>query len=290
MKSELIGILLPSKNRLADLILTLIFTSLKCPKGYEARFYICANYDNWILTIFKLVFKFKANFINEKELEWKGMIGAYNYSYQLAVKDGAQWVILWADDIIPEKHSWLIDLTEYLENVSFEFGIFSSDEGHHQSFFGWNIFGGYPCAHFFIAKTKTLPGYILSPKLSAFCGDNEVVIKRIKEGKTISLIPIRIFHQHTLNPTRSTNINNYEKDLKRLYELHPELTGKLDNVVLRGIVSDENSYFVPDENAAINYSSAISCLPIDNFKKVAYRPKYSYRNNIWNIRKILNKN
>jgi hypothetical protein len=115
-------------------------------------------------------------------------------------------------------------------------------------------------------------------------------IKRIKEGKTISLIPIRIFHQHTLNPTRSTNINNYEKDLKRLYELHPELTGKLDNVVLRGIVSDENSYFVPDENAAINYSSAISCLPIDNFKKVAYRPKYSYRNNIWNIRKILNKN
>jgi hypothetical protein len=218
------------------------------------------------------------------------MIGAYNYSYQLAAKDGAQWVILWADDIIPEKHSWLIDLTSYLKNVNFEFGIFSSDEGNHQSFYGWNIFGGYPCAHFFIAKTKTLPGYILTPKLSAFCGDNEVVIKRIKEGKTISLIPIRIFHQHTLNPTRLANMHNYEKDLKRLYELHPELTGKLDNVVLRGIVSDENSYFVPDENAAINYSSAISCLPIDNFKKVAYRPKYSYRSNIWNIRKILNKN
>jgi hypothetical protein len=289
-KSELIAILLPSKKRVTDLLITAFFTSLNCPSGYKAKFFICANYSKLKLFFLKIVLFKKALFIDERKLPWKGMIGAYNYAFELAKSKKAKYVILWADDLIPEKHNWLHEVIKIIQKKNMTFGIFSSDEGHHAGFYGWNIFGGYPCAHFFVAETDLMPGYLVNPKLNAYVADNEIAVDRVKKGFQVYLLPIRVFHQHTLNPTRTSNIGNYEKDLKIMYELHADLTGKLDNVVLRGNVSDGNSCFVPDQNKEIIYSKEVDCLKIDEFKKVAYRPQYSYRSKIWNIRKILNKN
>jgi hypothetical protein len=151
-----VALLLPSKGRFFDLFLTLLFVPTRAPAGYACKFFVCANYSKFELKILRLLFGRKANFIDERGLPWKGMVGAYNYAFDYASKMNTTWVALWADDLLPAKRNWLAQLLPIIDNDSFQMGIFSSDEGYHPGYFGWNIEAGSPCAHFYIARIEAL--------------------------------------------------------------------------------------------------------------------------------------
>lgn len=265
----LLALLLPSKGRWLDLVLTLLLTPLCRPDGVRVRFFVCSNYGSIPLLLLRLLFFSRATFIDERKLAWSGMTGAYNHAFNRAVKAGAQWVALWADDLLPERKDWLNKLQGILRSPGFRFGVFSSDEGNHKGGFGWNVFGGYPCAHFFVARVDSMPGYMLSPKLRAYVSDNEMAISRIKAGIPVDFIPVRVIHQPTANATRSGNSPNYLADLQRFYEIHPELRGRLDGVVLHGNLRDGQSAFVPDKGAMVRFSKELPKLDIDAFLRVA---------------------
>lgn len=266
-KSEqLLALLLPSKGRFIDLILTLLMTSLKSPKGFRAHFVVCANYSSFHLAILRSLFRDRATFIDERNLKWLGMTGAYNYALEEAAKIGARWVALWADDLLPESPLWLEDLFSAISRPAFHFGIFSSDEGNHKAHFGWNVFAGYPCAHFFVALIDALPGFMLNPKLRAYVGDNEIVVNRTKNGVPIDLLPIRVIHQPTPNMLRSSNSSSYKTDLETVYQIHPELAGKLDAIVLRGDTSNVNCRFIVDNGQQIRFGKNTMTLSISEFK------------------------
>ena len=265
-KSEqLLALLLPSKGRFVDLILTLSMTSLKAPKGFRAHFVVCANYSSFHLAILRSLFRDRATFIDERNLKWLGMTGAYNYALEEATKIGARWAALWADDLLPESSLWLDDLFSAISQPAFHFGIFSSDEGNHKGHFGWNVFAGYPCAHFFVALIEAMPGFMLNPKLRAYVSDNEIVINRTKNGIPIDLLPIRVIHQPTLNMLRSSNSSSYKTDLETVYRIHPELAGKLDAIVLRGDTSDANCRFIADKGQQIRFDKNTVTLTISEF-------------------------
>lgn len=266
---KLLALLLPSKGRFLDLILTLWLTSLKVPRGYRVRFVVCANYSTAQLAILRILFSRRATIIDERNLEWRGMIGAYNYALDAAGKMGAHWVALWADDLLPAKDSWLDELFGIISGADLQFGIFSSDEGNHQGRFGWNVFAGYPCAHFFVARLDALPGHLLNPALSAYVGDNEIVISRTKKGVPIDLLPIKVVHQPTANRTRQTNASAYKADLDRFYQIHPELQGKLDAIVLRGDVANQECSFIVDEGKTIRFCDSTRRLGTAEFSMVA---------------------
>ena len=265
-KSEqLLALLLPSKGRFVDLILTLSMTSLKAPKGFRAYFVVCANYNSFQLALLRAFFRGRATFIDERNLKWLGMIGAYNYAFEAAKKNGARWVALWADDLLPESPLWLDELFSAISQPEFNFGIFSSDEGNHKGHFGWNVFAGYPCAHFFVALIEAMPGFLLNPKIRAYVGDNEIVINRTKKGIPIDLLPIRVIHQPTANMLRSSNAISYKNDLDAVYQIHPELAGKLDAIVLRGDTSDANCRFIADKGQQIRFDKNTATLSISEF-------------------------
>lgn len=266
-----LALLLPSKGRLVDLLLTLALVPLRPPRGLKTRFFVCANYPTWQLFLLKVIFWTRATFLDERRLPASGMTGAYNHAYDLARVSGADWVALWADDLLPERNDWLRRLWPILTSPGFHFGIFSSDEGHHKGRWGWNIFAGYPCAHFFVARTNALPGYMLTPKLRAYVSDNEIAIGRIKSGVPVHLVPVKVIHQPTTNPTRSANTPNYLQDLHRFYDLHPELRGKLDGVVLKGDVRDGSSAFIPDRGEVVRFNQATLGLSLDTFLNEAPR-------------------
>lgn len=248
---KLVALLLPSKGRIIDLVLTIFFTSLKAPDGLRVRFFIVANYNSIQLYFLKFFFSRHATFVDERIISKRGVNGAYNYAFEEAKKHGASWVVLWADDLIPESKSWLSELNFYLSKKDFCFGIFSTDEGNHKGFFGWNIQAGYPCAHFFVASVNSLPDYLLNPALIGFTGDNEIAISTAKKNIPIELLPIKVIHQPTANSTRSSRSGLLRSDLDTLYLLHPELLGQLDEIVMNGNLTDKNFRIIKDEGLAI---------------------------------------
>lgn len=279
-KSEqLLALLLPSKGRLIDLILTLSMTPLKAPVGFRAHFVVCANYTSFQLSILRVLFGDRAIFIDERNLKWRGMIGAYNYAFETAAEIGARWVALWADDLLPESACWLDELFPAISQPAFKFGIFASDEGGHKARFGWNVFAGYPCAHFFVALSEALPGFLLNPKLRAYVGDNEIVISRTKGGIPIDLLPIRVIHQPTMNLLRKTNTSGYKTDLEIVYQIHPELAGKLDAIVLRGEATDVNCRFIVDKGQQIRFDVNTASLTINEFENASpyFTQRFSHK-------------
>lgn len=266
---KLLALLLPSKGRFLDLLLTLSLTPVNAPKGFKVHFVVCANYHSLQLVFLRSLFPNRLTVIDERSLEWRGMAGAYNYALGEATKMGARWVALWADDLLPERNSWLRELFSAISDPTFRFGIFSSDEGNHHGRFGWNVFAGYPCAHFYVACVDSLPGYVLNPKLRAYVGDNEIAINRTKADIPIDLLPIRVIHQPTANKTRAANASAYKIDLETLYEIHPELCGRLDAVVLHGNVSDPNCRFIVDINQQLRFDKSTPHLKIEDFMATA---------------------
>ena len=250
-----LALLLPSKARLFDLVLTIYFTPLNSPKNLKVRFFIVANYNLIQLYFLKLMFSRHATFIDERSLEMRGVNGAYNHAFDAAKKSGAHWVALWADDLLPEKNNWLFELNNYLLNKNFHFGIFSTDEGNHHGYFGWNIMSGYPCAHFFIASVNSMPDYLLNPAFKGFVGDNEIAISASKKNVAIKFIPIKVIHQPTINTTRLSRSKLLKSDLDMLYVLHPELNGRLDEIIINGNLEDNNFKFVSDNGLQIIFDA-----------------------------------
>lgn len=258
-------------GRCLDVALTLAFTSLRTPTGYRCRFYVCANYPSWQFLLLRVLFFSRASFIDERRLDKKGMVNAYNHAFERAVDDGCEWVALWADDLLPERRDWLMILFPFLTAKQFKFGIFSSDEGGHKRSFGWNVFSGVPCAHFYVAKADALPGHLLNPRLKAYVGDNEICASLLKRQIEIDLLPVRVIHQPTFNATRSGNVPHVAADLNTVYELHPDLRGRLDPIVLRGDLDNPICRFVPDEDHLRRFGVDAEPLPIDAFTDRARR-------------------
>ncbi|KAB2919900.1 MAG: hypothetical protein F9K29_03285 [Hyphomicrobiaceae bacterium] len=276
---ELLALLLPSKGRLLDLLLTLSLVPLKAQKGYRVHFVVCANYNPAQLALLRRLFSARATFIDEGKLEPRGMTGAYNYALEEAIRKGARWVALWADDLLPEKRAWLDQLFPVIADAGFRFGIFSSDEGNHKGHFGWNVFADFPCAHFFVARVEALPGYMLNPGLRAYVSDNEIAISRVKAGVPVDLLPVRVIHQPTFNQTRTANSPAYRSDLEKFYQIHPELRGRLDPIVLHADVADANCRFVVDDGRVLRFGDSTPRLGIEEFKAAApfAAPRFSLR-------------
>ncbi len=274
---KLLGLILPSKGRFVDLLLTLIFTPLESSFPLKVHFFVCANYNNIQLKLLRTFFSNKATFINERNLKWSGVSGAYNYGFDEAIKKNATWVALWADDLLPENKFWLNALYQQISQEDFRFGIFSSDEGCHKKQFGWNIYAGYPCAHFFIAKINSLPGYLLNPKFRSHLADNEIAISRIKDGIQITLLNVRVIHQPTLNNTRKENTVAYKTGLKTIYELHPELQGRLDDAVFNTPDLNQNCRYIVDNKESLLFSDHLITHSMKDFKLLAPKHVLSYK-------------
>lgn len=275
IKQQQLSLLLPSKGRFLDLILTLLFTKTVTSPQYAVKFIICANYNSFQIALLRILFSSRALVIDERKEPAGSMIGAYNLAFEYAKKEQSTWVALWADDLLPASKQWLSALKHETSAPDFKFGIFSSDEGGHKSKYGWNIFAGYPCAHFYIARIDALPGYLLNPKLSAYVGDNEIVIDRVKSKVDVRLLSIKVVHQPTINTTRKRNAQAYANDLQKVYALHPELTGRLDSIVLNGTLSTSDSAFVVDQGKTIVFSKETQTLPYAEF--ISQSPPVQHR-------------
>lgn len=270
-----LSLLLPSKGRFLDLILTLLFTRTVRSPEFSVKFVICANYNRFQIALLRTFFASRALVIDERKEPAGSMIGAYNLAFEYARKAQYTWVALWADDLLPASNQWLSALVQEITAPDFKLGIFSSDEGGHKGKYGWNIFAGYPCAHFYIARTDALPGYLLNPKLSAYVGDNEIVIDRIKAKIDIKLLSIKVVHQPTINSTRKRNAQAYANDLQKMYAMHPELTGRLDSIVLNGNLSTGDSTFVADQGKTTIFSHDTPTLPYAEF--ISQSPEVQHR-------------
>ena len=236
----MIALLLPSYRRFRDL-----FTALSnTPVSPDCKFIVVANYPDEQLSFLKRLFSKKALFIDERPYGKGGCYKAYNLAFNLARSEGYEYVALWADDLMPQKNDWLKEVDELFISPGYLFGIFSTDECHKRRF-GWNFFGGIPCAHFFIAKTRVLGDYFLNPELNSYVGDNEICVRMMKRNIDITLLPVRLDHNPTENWIRSNNSKYYAIDVATFNRIHPELNGLLDDVVLKGDYSS-NGAFVAD--------------------------------------------
>ena len=285
-----LALLLPSKGRFVDLVLTLALTPMQAKGGVTPRFVVCANYASWQLALLRFFFSARARFIDERTQSHKGMIGAYNCAYAHASAGGAAWVALWADDLLPYQKDWLEKLAPTLKDDDFHFGIFSSDEGNHPGHYGYNVFGGYPCAHFYVARTDSLPGHLLNPAFRAYTGDDEIAIDTVKRGQPVTFLPVRVIHQPTSNSTRTANAASYQADLDVLYGLHPDMAGKLDAAVLRGDVRDENCAFVPETDTPLTFTPGMAdALPYERFAAQTQKEKLpAFFGFIWGVRRLWN--
>jgi hypothetical protein len=263
----LLSLILPSKGRFLDLLLTLIFTSLKSHYNYKVKFIIVANYNNFQIIILKLFFSHRAFIIDERGTAIRGLTSAYNYGFDFAKNNNTKWIALWADDLLPHNSNWLDELFLFITESDFQFGIFSSDEGYHKGRYGYNIVAGYPCAHFYVACIDSLPGYMLNPSFQNYLADNEIAISRIKQNISISLLPIKLHHQATINSTRVTSVRSLKKDLACLSIIHPELSNKLDSIILNGDVNNSNFKFIldSDTNKVIKFQSDMKTLSYPDF-------------------------
>ena len=236
----MIALLLPSYRRFRDLFVTLSNT----PLAEGCKFVVVANYPDEHLSFLKKLFPKKAIFIDERQYGKGGMIKAYNIAFEFVKQNGFRYAALWADDLMPQKADWLKEVDELFIKPGHRFGIFSSDECH-KNHFGWNFFNGIPNAHFFIAEISALGDYFLRPELNAYVGDYEVCVRMKRKNIPMTLLPVRLDHHHTPNPTREKNNPYYAKDLEIFNQLYPEMAGVMDDVVLKGDYAS-NGQFVVD--------------------------------------------
>jgi len=241
-----IALLLPSYNRIADIINVIKNTEL----SDNIKFIVTANYTDDNFKKITDMFGDKIFIVDERKYGKGGMIKAYNLAFFLAKKLKFDYVALWADDIFPMKTDWHIELNRMIDKYNFDFGIFSTDECH-KKIFGWNFFNRIPNAHFFIAKTSVLGDFFLNPSLNAYVGDYEVCIRMIKKNVKMTLIPIKINHYPTANETRGNNSQYYNYDINIFNLLYPEYEGVMDNVVLYGDYNSNGS-FILDNNEILN--------------------------------------
>ncbi len=226
---SVVALLLPSYRRFKDLFITL----WKTPLSSQYRFIVTANYNDLQLAILRRIFSEKAVFIDERPYGKSGMIRAYNIAFDWARQNGYRYAALWADDIMPQKNNWHEEVDELFIKSGHVFGIFSTDECHKKRF-GWNFFGGVPNAHFFIADVTVLGNFFLNPALNAYVGDYEVCVRMKDNNVNMILLPVRLDHNHTQNPTRIKNSKYYSIDLRKFNELYPHLAGIMDDVVVKG--------------------------------------------------------
>lgn len=257
----LIALLLPSYRRFRDL-----FTALSnTPVSPDCKFIVVANYPDEQLSFLKRLFSKKALFIDERPYGKGGMIKAYNIAYEFARENGFKYAALWADDLMPQKTDWLKEIDELFVRPGHLFGIFSTDECH-KKHFGWNFFNGTPNAHFFIADISVLGDYFLRPELNAYVGDYEVCVRMAKKNIPMTLLPVRLNHNHTPNPTREKNNQYYAKDLEIFNRLHPELAGVMDDVVLKGDYAS-NGTFIVDSGKLFHTNDQLNFKSYSDFLK-----------------------
>ncbi len=271
-RTRTLAIVLPSKGRFVDLVLTLFATSTKVRGDGRCRFYVCAKYNRLQIALLRLLFPNSARIYNEAQYSVKGMLAAFNFLYERALADGCEWLVTWADDLVPERRDWLDTFWPILTRDDFKFGVMSSDEGGHKGLFGWNVFGGSPCAHYYAARLDVLPGHLAHPLLKAYCADNEMALQMLERGVPIHLLPVRVIHQPTQNETRASNSLNLPDDVETVYRLHPAVRGRLDAICFRGDVHHEESRFVPDRGELLQFQEGVEALSIEAFRACAYRP------------------
>lgn len=224
-----IALLLPSYRRFGALFRTLRRT----PLDPSTRFVVVANYPTWQLGILTRLFGDRADIIDERPYGKLGGAKAYNVAYKAACERGAEYVAHWADDILPFDKDWLDQVQQLFVKPQLDFGIFSSDEGNHKHRYGWNLFGGYPCAHFFIAKCAVLGDTYFDPRFKQYVADNEISIRLIRRGVKIALLPVMLVHDPCMKH-RGMFAANYAADVATFNALYPDLGGLLDGAVLRG--------------------------------------------------------
>lgn len=257
----MIALLLPSYHRFKDLFMTLWKTPI--PSNY--KFIVTANYNDLQLLLLQKIFRKKAFFVDERLYGKGGMVKAYNIAFNFAQKNGFRYAALWADDILPQDKNWFFEIDELFIKPRHLFGIFSTDECH-KNHFGWNFFNGIPNAHFFIADISVLGDFFLNPALNAYLGDYEVCVRMKQKNVNIILLPVRLNHNHTPNPTRIKNNKYYAIDLKIFNELYPQLSGIMDDVVLKGDYAT-NGTFVIDSGNMLQTNDKLDFLTYDDFIK-----------------------
>jgi hypothetical protein len=273
-KKRTLALLLPSKGRFFDLCLTLLMTRVGSRGEFTCKIYLLANYNVIQRSILKLFFGRSAKIFNERDYDIKvtGIVSVYNFIYGKAREDNCEWVAIWSDDLLPEKRTWLARLWDVLEHEDFKFGIFSSNDGHGRGYFGWNMFGGIPCAHYWVARADALrEDCLCPPSIKAYVGDAEICLDAVERGIPIDFIPVRLIHQPTVNATRSVFAGMAVADLETVYCLHPNFRGRLDPIVLHGQVDHPANRFAPDEGKLLRFGRDTEGVPWDEFVQRAYR-------------------
>nr|WP_321397827.1 hypothetical protein [uncultured Desulfobacter sp.] len=260
-----VAILIPSYGRYGELFQMLSQLQL----SENMKVIVSANYPDDKLEHLTTTFSEIAIFIDEKRYgkNGNGCVNALNLGYFLAREMRFDYVLGIADDMIPEDSDWNHKLNQILNEYDIDLGIFSVDECH-SGVFGWNFFGGYPCAHLFIAKIDILGDYCFNPSLFMYLADNEIGIRMVRKKANIYLLPIRILHHHKVDPTRIENSQYYQVDVNIFNAIYPDLRGMLDDVVLKGdyrtngnFILDAGEVVTSEQFASrfISYDEMISC-------------------------------
>jgi hypothetical protein len=224
-----IALLLPSFGRMGDLLNVLRNT----PMGANTQFIVSANYEPHELDAIRQEFGTSVHVIDERIYGRGSMIKAYNLAYFYAREMAFDYVALWADDLMPQDANWHETLTTMLFENKVDFGIFSTEECH-KGTFGWNFFDEIPNAHFFVARPYVLGEFFLNPSLNAYVGDYEVCVRLLANQVRLHLLPVRLNHFPTQNDTRTANTKFYLQDTLMFNAMHPQLRGRMDDVVLKG--------------------------------------------------------
>jgi glycosyltransferase involved in cell wall biosynthesis len=216
-----VAVLLPSYKRKQELEHVLNKTYVG-----DNKFIVVANYPEEDYNELSQKYSDRAVFVDETKKGKLGVCGAYNLAFETAKEKGFTYCVLFADDVVPFKQDWLDQGVAALEARDAALGVFSSDEGHYGSY-GWNIIKDAPIGHFFIARIADL-GTFFSPKYRQYVIDLEIVVRILKEGKKVLLLPIRVNHMRSpLN--REEYGQNYDIDLKTFVTDYPEYNGWMNS-------------------------------------------------------------
>lgn len=248
-----IALLLPSFGRMNDLLNVIRNT----PMGANTQFIVSANYELHELEALRQEFGSSIHVIDERIYGRGSMIKAYNLAYFYAREMGFEYVALWADDLMPQASNWHETLSAMLTEHNVDFGIFSTEECH-KGVFGWNFFDEIPNAHFFVARPTVLGEFFLNPSLNAYVGDYEVCVRLLANHVKLHLLPVRLNHFPTENATRATNTKFYLQDTLMFNAMHPQLRGRMDDVVLKGDYRTTGRFIRDDDvlRSSDSYKSA----------------------------------
>lgn len=228
-----IGLLLPSYRRYDDLVHVLTNTVI----NDQARFIVIGNYEDDEFARLKKEFGDRADFIDERQHGKTGVVKAYNLAYETAIKLNYEYVMLFADDIVPASADWLDAIEQEFVTPNHDFGIFSSDECH-PGYFGWNFIKNVPVAHFFILKTGKVSGSLFDTRYRQYVVDFDVCLRALAENVEITLLPIRVLHSRS--PLHRELMNtNFDHDKEILYQLFPKFRGCLDSLKTMRFIQDK---------------------------------------------------